>query len=326
MKKIYFILYALLASSCLTQVPIDLPEASNQVVVNSLLCTSDSATAYISLTYPAYGDEKVNSPENTQVFITDALSKVYPLELTSNIHSKSSFYKGTFVPRAGETYRMTVVTGKGDTLWAYSTMPQVVPIDSFYLKKGIPEYEGDNPIVLKIRFTDPAEQTNYYLVGFTIYGSMYEYQYDQDSDLPVITRGFNYEGWAFRNKISSTMNTDEPLIGKVQYNDKRILCFSDKDINGASYTLSIGIRDLSIEDYHQQVLFVPKLYSITAETYWYFKSINYTSDNEESYIAEPINTYTNFKNGLGILGGMALATDSLMVRPEDLQDDYDPNE
>jgi hypothetical protein len=71
-------------------------------------------------------------------------------------------------------------------------------------------------------------------------------------------------------------------------------------------------------DDFEAILIIPRLYSISADTYRYFKSINVASKNFESLIAEPTKTYTNINNGLGIFGGMAMGTDTIMIMTNDL--------
>ena len=48
------------------------------------------------------------------------------------------------------------------------------------------------------------------------------------------------------------------------------------------------------------------------------KEMETASKNFESLIAEPTKTYTNISNGLGIFGGMAMSTDSILIMKDDL--------
>jgi hypothetical protein len=305
------LLLAYVATSCLTEVSIELPEFEEQVVVNSILCTSDKATAYLSTSYST-GD-LCEGIENAMVTINCNNTLSHQL-VWCEPEYYSPFYQGGFIPQAGNTYYLSAVTPEGDTLTAQCSIPNMVNIDTFYYQQGIPEYEGDHPIILKIKFTDPGELSNYYMVGYSIYGSKRKYD---PSPYAYGLCGFLYNGYDFTEEYSPNLDTNEPLIGEIKYGEPQILCFNDTEINGSSYTLSIGITDIHVGEFDKAILIVPRLYSISEETYWYYESINSASENYDSYIAEHSKQYSNIKGGLGFFGGMAMASDTFFVMKED---------
>lgn len=316
MRFIYILVIVLLVSACMSKVAIEIEKADKQVVVNSILCTADTATVSVSFTYPSFGESLIEVPLVDKVFIN---SDANTFELTPSSESNGRvLYKGNFLPQPGINYQLTVELDDGEKLTSLCAIPEAVEIDSFFLQNTIPEYESDQPIDLKIRFKDPSGQTNYYMVGFTIYKSNQLYYYDPDENFAEPEYGFVYKGYYFLSEVKVNLNINEPLIGNVEFNEPRILCFNDTKIDGNVYTLSIGIRDFFNDGLVEALLFVPKLYAINADTYLYYQSINKASENNESFIAEPIVQFSNITGGLGIMGGMALSTDTLMVMKDDV--------
>lgn len=316
MRFIYIVVVVSLVSSCMSKVAIEIEEADKQVVVNSILCTADTARVSLSCTYPSFGESLIEMPLVNSVIINNG-SSTFELIPSSESNGRV-LYKGKFLPQSGIDYQLTVELVDGDRLTSLCTIPEAVEIDSFFLQNAIPEYEGDQPIDLKIRFKDPSNKTNYYMVGFTIYKSNQLYYYDPDENFAEPEHGFVYKGYYFLNEVKVNLNIIEPLIGNVEFNKPKILCFNDTKIDGNVYTLSLGIRDFFNDGLVEALLFIPKLYAINADTYLYYQSINKASENNESFIAEPIVQFSNISGGLGILGGMALSTDTLMLLKEDV--------
>lgn len=297
-------------SSCLSKVAIEIEESNKQIVVNSILCTADTATVNLSFTYPSFGERLQEVPLINKVIFSESINTFEMKERKKN--NGRIQYIGNFIPQTGAYYQLSVEFDNNKTLTASCEIPEIVEIDSFYIKKAIPEYEGDMPIDLKIKFTDPADEVNFYLVGFTIYKSNQKYFFDPDENFTEPEHGFVFDGYHFMNKVDANMNINEPLIGDIEFNYPKILCFNDKKIDGSTYTLTIGIRDVFKDSFTEAFLFIPKLYSINADTYTYFQSINIASENNDSFITEPVMQYSNINGGIGILGAMAMASDTIM--------------
>lgn len=70
MRFIYILVIVLLVSACMSKVAIEIEKADKQVVVNSILCTADTATVSVSFTYPSFGESLIEVPLVDKVFIT----------------------------------------------------------------------------------------------------------------------------------------------------------------------------------------------------------------------------------------------------------------
>jgi hypothetical protein len=285
-------------------------------VINSILCTADTGKVYLSYSYPSFSQPLNEVPFVNKITISNT-TNTFEFNKSKESNGKA-IYKGQMQPQPGVNYQLSVELPDGEILTAYCSIPKTVEIDSFYLQKAIPEYDGDQPYDMKIRFSDPLGESNYYLVGFSIFKSNQKYFYDPVNNFAEPEYGFVYNEYYFLNEANVNLNINEPLIGGIEYYYPHILTFNDKQIDGKTYTLTIGLRDILNNSFAKAFLFIPKLYAISSDTYFYYQSINKASDNNESFISEPIVQYSNINGSIGIFGGMAMSTDTLFITKVDL--------
>ena len=90
---------------------------------------------------------------------------------------------------------------------------------------------------------------------------------------------------------------------------------SDDLFNGREKTLYAKISTWQLFDYYYQDLpqspLYIHLYSISEDLYRFILTYNKYTDALGNPFAEPVNIYSNVKNGLGIFSGVNVSTDSV---------------
>ncbi len=176
------------------------------------------------------------------------------------------YYEGTELKgKAGETYRL-IAEYENRTVTGKTTIPPPIPIDSVWI-----EYEGTdkNTGVLRISFTDPAGQINYYRTYTKRKGK-------DDSYIPTSINTFN-----------------------GQYNEGEKMEIS-------LYRGMGSFSDLSEEDryFHQGDTIMLKLCTIDKESFRFWNAIQGRVLGTTSFSPSGENVPTNIKNGLGVFSGM----------------------
>lgn len=195
---------------------------------------------------------------------------------------------------------------------AATTVPQPLPIDlqSVIRTRVFDAVDGTSRNVLQLTatFTDPAESTDYYALRLR---SKHYFEGNDGSE--------QGDSLYISPKILSSSEPQLQLVGSLDgdfgfsgnyYQDFPI--FSDRQINGQTYTLHLDMLDnttshsvLLSQPECAPVVYQVQLYRLTPEFYRYVKSINDIDNNElaQKGFSMPSPTYTNVSGGIGIVGG-----------------------
>jgi len=163
--RLFFIFFtAIVITSCTEEVDIDINAAHPQLVVESGIGLNEPAR--VVLTRSISLDQSINVPfeTNADVQITNNSGKTEKLrEISTGVYVSSMIFG-----KEGDKYILNVMT-KDETITSTSTMPMKVKIDtvtvlnSVYPGGGPPQGNQPAPFYeVRVKFTDPANQTNYY--------------------------------------------------------------------------------------------------------------------------------------------------------------------
>ncbi|WP_445955093.1 DUF4249 domain-containing protein [Yeosuana sp.] len=172
MKKIIYIsLLIMLTTSCEDVIKVDVPTEAPRLVIDASINWfkgTSGANQEIKLTLTApYFDNSVPPVNGAQIQITDSSNNVFAF----TEDAATGIYKNnTFIPAINETYNLTIIY-QGETYLASETLKSVASIE--YVDQNNTGGFSGNETELKAYYTDPANETNYYLFQFT-------------SDIPVI--------------------------------------------------------------------------------------------------------------------------------------------
>jgi hypothetical protein len=300
MKKLFWICLVVLMS-CELIVDVDVPYEGDKIVLNAIQGAPGpwtvelTNTKYILDAGTGLSFDPIQMAEVT-IFEEDGTS--YPLN-----HSSPGYYISDKHPREGGKYKIVVRANGFTGVDAEMTVPRAVKItnvewDSTGIDPNPPPTQPNRPpgpyfvkdTPLKVTFTDPPDVNNHYavLVHLDIVRSYNDPQTQQqrtDSMTSVIR----------------TWSTD-PAIARE---DDRKMRFPDTSFAGTTYTASTMVQLRNSPDqriYRVSVVLV----ALSEEYFRYEESRELYFQNSGDPFAQPVQTFTNVNNGLGVFGGYAL--------------------
>ena len=157
-----FIFIMLLLFSCEKVIDVDLNEASPEVVVEGNLSSSTNlAEVKLSKTGSYLGDSPIEKISNALVTIENEFGRNFVLE-----EVEEGLYRSDKIsPKEETTYNLSIEV-EGEKYESTSKLNPVVNIDSltYFFDDGFAFLEEG--YIIKIYFTDPGEQKNYYRINF----------------------------------------------------------------------------------------------------------------------------------------------------------------
>lgn len=301
------IIIILISNACKDN--LDIPDTGRKIVINGLI-TSDSIlnvrignSAYINdisgsiLTDLQNADVKfyqdnnyIDSLYHTSYGRFDGYD-IWHVFIPGNYRSKN------VIPQQGKEYKIRVKVAGLAEATASTIIPEIVKIDNIDTTRIIlppGEFVFDNKgIKCKIQFTDPAGESNYYLLNIC--------------KTPSVN--------PFYNNIGFTCT--DPIVEEIldSGESKEGIAFSDKTFNGQKHSLTIIIRKESIAYVQSGKEFYIhfRLYSITEEYFRYIQTLNLYNKNFGNPLAEPVLMYTNVTGGFGMFTGATVSSDSIFM-------------
>ncbi|MFT6127509.1 DUF4249 domain-containing protein [Patiriisocius sp. Uisw_017] len=153
------ILSALLCISCEDVIEVDLEDSEPRLVIEATINVSKdgSSDPMVTLTETApFFNDNIPTVPNATVTITSETGEVFPF-----LHIGAGKYTTDFNPTFGLDYTLTVVH-KGETYEATESLVVVTTLDEVE-QNNEGGFSGED-IELKVFFTDPAGEENYYLI------------------------------------------------------------------------------------------------------------------------------------------------------------------
>jgi hypothetical protein len=195
--------------------------------------------------------------------------------------------------QAGKTYKLVLSAPGFPTAEAISVTPLLVPINNMtFTRNARNDIDGNPQDEVKLSFTDNGSTEDYYLVR--IYNAYDDFLY--------------------------CVNTNDKDVEKLVYEDpfypddclqSNRLLLSDKNFNGTNKTLIFYTEAGELEPTPGYGKAWVELLHVNKEYYTYIKSLNTRENADDNPFAEPVNLYTNVKNGYGMFTTYAMAVDSI---------------
>lgn len=303
-----FAIYLLLQTACQPE-QISLPDTGRKIVLNglinsdSLICVSVSKSIYVS-----DSDMVGKDLDNAKVYLyqdgllIDSLKHDFKVNYW-NIFGNYSSKKVKPVP--GKEYRIVAKVPGLPDVSATAILPNPVKIEKVdttairfvtyrVIIDGKEYISYEDALKCNIQFSDPLDETNYYL---------FEVFYKISYQIPIYSRYFTckdpvVEEYMYDGEINSGQ---EQLIGVV---------FSDKVINGKTYSLTLPISGSTTNGPREVIYF--RLYSISENYYKYIRTLNLYNAKHGKPLSEPVQVFSNITGGYGIFAGAAVSCDSLV--------------
>lgn len=325
----YFILFTLsliLLTGC-QKLKMNIPDTGRKLAINGLITTDELLNLRISKSL------YINSLEGDDYFsiydldsaevrfyqnnnFIDSLYHIFGSDYMDwwYVFPKGNYGSKTVNPLPGHEYKVVAKFPGLPTASATTVIPNLVKIENvdslrITLASGS-YYESNLGMQFKIKFSDPANESNFYL--FRMYTITY---YDPffGSSVPSRTDVLLFD-------------SEDPIIEEriYQVNGLQSVVFSDKVINGQTYNLDVIVKAESIgnplfpgiyssyTENRKTIYF--KLYSITGEYFRYIQSLYQYSKTYGNPLAEPVIVNSNVNGGYGMFSGAAVSTDSIVFQ------------
>lgn len=279
------ILAAVLLTACDPEnfsqvVEVEIPEHEPRLVLNARFdsraqgldaLVSNSLGILDTAQYSVFPEASV------RLYIDGALFRDFQFE-----PEKALFFASLDEPLGNQPglYRLEASTPGLGSVYAEQRMPRLVEIESVKVEKeGAVSGEGEKADEIKIQFTDPAGEDNYYAVRVDFLtkisfqpGDTVEYVY------PLFT------------------STLDQIVQQGREYDH---LFSGQSFDGNRYTLSLYAEyGIDFDDPNARVKVY--LFSLSREAYLYDLSLKQYSDTADNPFAEPVTVFSNIEGGYGI--------------------------
>jgi len=290
----------LLVSSCETDIEIDIPPQEPKLVTESLQGQNAYPEARIVHTrgvtdpLPPYGSPDPYVVQNARVLLyeNDVLKDSLKYKPT-----EQKYRAAVATIQAGKTYKLVFSAPNFPTAEALSFTPLFVPLNSLvFTPNARVDADGNSQDEVKINFTDNGSTEDYYLVRIlNAYGDYLYCVTTKDKDVERLV----YE---------------DPFYPEDCLLSNRLL-LSDQNFNGATKTLIFYTESGMLDPQTGQGGGVTRatvaLLHINKDYFKYLRSLNTYENVQDNPFAEPVNLYSNVKNGYGFFTTYAMAVDSI---------------
>jgi hypothetical protein len=276
MNKIGQLLMALLLTSCIKVVDMEVEQIPHLLVVNCFFTEGEAFRVHVSRLAP-YTDLNDRNIPNAHVTISTGENYSKTLAYMANgIYSNPSV-----LPEPGKVYQVTVDVEGYLKATAQDSLPRSVPIDSVTYSVNAGKY-------------DDGIDFNQYSVWFL--------------DIPGKT-------WYSIQISGFDIFSTDPVIsaeGVTGEEFKTWLVFNDTLISNRKYSLKINVGDYYHDVKESRIILVSGTYPY----YYYLKRLikhgSYSwQDPFKPY--NPVPLYSNVKNGLGVFAGFQAYTYDLII-------------
>jgi hypothetical protein len=286
-------------SSCERETKVDIPPQPPKLVGESLQGQNVLPEARISRTR-AVLDPLPAGGQPDQYIVSNARALLYENDvLTDSLqyNSTSRAYKATVTRiQPGRTYKLVLSAPNFPAAEATSFTPTLAPISNLtFTRNARVDPDGNQQDEVRISFSDNAATEDYYVLR--ILDAYRNFLYcintnDKDVEKLVYEDPFYSE---------DCLRSDRLLLSDVNFNGKTktLIFYVDAGLL-EQQTTPAGISRATVELLH-----------INRDYYKYFKSVNSYENSVDNPFAEPVNLYTNMKNGYGLFTTYAMAVDSI---------------
>jgi hypothetical protein len=297
--------------ACEKTIEINLEDAKIRIVLNAELNPDSTISVNITRSRHILDNAAI-------VPITDATVTLYEDDvLIGTLSYKSSGnYDINYKPIVGKTYKIEVAHGNYDDVYAFTIIPEAIPITDIDTTKSYDEY-GSQIYNFSIKFTDPSVERNYYMIGMR---NRYSYEawdenlivYDTLYVGPDTTIVHIEYGGYYWTKTTENLwfQTDDMIIDEVIYFNN-VGVFSDELINGKEYSVKLRVDGYGM--YSDTNMVFVDLYAISPEYYKYLTSFARHQNANGDPFAEPVMVFSNVVEGIGIFAASKVYTDSIQI-------------
>jgi Domain of unknown function (DUF4249) len=309
-----FIVSFFLLAACEKTVKIDIPQKEPRLVINGRLVKNDLFSISVGKSRGVLTPGNNQGSLQEQYTVKTAVPVVYEngVAIDTLIYQPADYSYTTIrnkKVRDGFAYTILVKAPGFNTAEASSLLPsQSVIAELRRIRNSRTSASGEQQDEITIRLNDPAAEKNFYLIqvantySFAGGGNVVEKRYvycvsTSDKDIELIG------------------DNADPLSTDNCYDGSKLL-MRDNNFNGAQKLVKLFVASSELIDYtdpatHRIYRPVVLVSRITEDEFKFIKSFNAYENAGDNPFAEPVNVYSNVKNGYGIFALSTMAADTL---------------
>lgn len=322
MMKIKYILLvsipATIPIACEKNIDIDIDEIETMIVLNGVLTEGENVHLYLSRTRHILDNMQITALGDATVEISDEAGN----RDTLTYGADQLYRTGRMNIEPGKEYTVSATAPGYTAVTAKSRIPEPIPIARLDTISSVDEW-GEQMFDFTILFDDPPGERNYYMLSVS---SQYEISYIEynyildtlyvDAEKDTVVMGYRQDSIEYIDvRNENTWFESENLAIENEDNYQSRIIFSDKLFDGKRYSITGRFYTWFLWDASDSATVYFSLRAIDEHYYRYIDSRadHYYAKNDP--FAVPVVVHTNIENGLGILGGMSVATDSIKLAP-----------
>ena len=279
----------LVISGCRKDIFIEIPEQEPKIVLSALIEQDSTFKVYVSKSRNTGKKEALLylQTATVDVFKNDNYEETLEIEKYISPVDTIYFYPSSVRATAGD--KITIKASSKDLKDVEGTteIPKAVEITSLELKEVINE---DGLFVrtanMEISFKDPSETKNYYHIKvYTVYEPPY-----------LSTLGYS----------TNDVNAIDAAYSEVLFDNSFL--WDDLYFSGLEKKINISFSPQPID-----ATYKIELRTISKEYFQFYRTLYLQQQNSSGPFAEPINIFSNIKNGYGIVAGYSAVSDTIFI-------------
>ncbi len=290
---------------------IDVPNPPPRLVANAFLQADSIVVVELTQSQLILTNTELKSVSGAVVTLLEETQLVATLEESETL----GIYFSTFTPSVGKTYTLRVSKDGFESVEASAFIAPPVAIRSVELDTTVflntyvfseDSLVTDRRVNIKeVRLTldDPGGERNYYEVSVYRNELLLQPRFDDEGNYSGDDTVRFLRQQYLRSEDPVVANTaSDPLLGESGFYGST-LSFNDDLFNGKSYTLRF-IPEVYVSSFEgsEGRLYVI-LSTVSEGQYRYTRSVDLQYENDGNPFAEPVQVYSNVKNGFGIVAG-----------------------
>lgn len=325
-------------TGCTRDIVLELPYVPPRLVLNASVSPDQDVAAYLSKSWfllDSVPDSEVGEGI-IRVYVNEQFQgEMQPADIPGDsIHPKGQYRLSGCRVKAGDRLRLTAEVPGFDPVESVTSIPDEVQIQSvdssrFVLIEGS---ERKDQMRLYIKFHDDPDKRNFYRL---IVEKVTEYR---KGDSVLVYSSYN--PWGMRRDFNFYLLYEDPVFQNVATNPTleqldAATCrgtFTDEMFNGKDYTVKTVFWPV-VKSYQSDTLNATVHYDIRlmaiSEDYFHYLTLirNFSVTFGDAYInglLEPSATYTNVKDGFGVVAGYQVACKRITMPVGDEPPYFDP--
>jgi hypothetical protein len=286
MRYLHYIILLCVATSflaCETGVIIDIPSEANKPVINVLMNKDSLIYVRITLSGKLANTNGFPEPKDAivQLFDNDQLKETLALRTIGYF----DYYCSTGKMQAGHTYKVTAAVPGMQLAEGTDVVPDSAVIGELKrIEVPINGTDVDNKVILQLH--DKAGERNYYRIRiFGAYGV-------QTPNGTFVATKFGQPAY---------IKSDDPAFDLFDEGGNAEIYMDDKLFDGRSPRFVFNLESQSQIQY-----LIAEVSSLSYDSYRYLKTSYLAVRKAENPLTEKVLVFNNIKNGLGVVGGIAM--------------------